>query len=88
MKLGSTALAVALVTTAVPAVTTSADAASWGWRGGWGWPAGALISPAWASPYYGYYPGYYPVDSYGYTPSAYSPYYIRAWAPPRVRRRY
>jgi hypothetical protein len=34
--LRTTALTAALMTAAVPSLTTSANAA-WGWRGGWGW---------------------------------------------------
>jgi hypothetical protein len=85
-KVRTTVLAASLIAAAVPALTTSADAA-WGWRGGWGgwrgggwgWggfglglAAGAIIGGALASPYYGYY-GYYP----GYYAPAYyaSPYY-------------
>jgi hypothetical protein len=78
--LRTTALTAALMTAAVPSLTTPANA--WGWgHGGWGWggvglglAAGALIGGAIAAssyaygygyPYYGY--GYgYPAYGYGY----------------------
>jgi hypothetical protein len=77
--LRTTALTAALMTAAVPSLTTPANA--W-WRGGgWGWggiglglAAGALIGGAIAASSYGYgygYPGYgygygYPAYGYGY----------------------
>ena len=72
-KLRTVALTGALMTAAIPALTTSADAAWWG-RGGWGWggvgvglAAGALVGAALTSPYYGGYYGYdYPAYGYGY----------------------
>jgi hypothetical protein len=59
--LRTTALTAALMTAAVPSLTTPADAWGWGWRGGWGW--GGV-------PYYGYvgYPAYY---GYGFADPAY-----------------
>lgn len=82
----TTALTAALMTAAIPSLTTSADAA-WGWRGGgWGWggvgvglAAGALIGGAIAASSYGYgygYPAYgygygYPAYGYGYGYPAY-----------------
>jgi hypothetical protein len=78
--LRTTALTAALMTAAVPSLTTQANA-QWGWRGGgWGWggaalgiaAAGALIGTALAAPYYAYgygYPAYgygYPAYGYGY----------------------
>jgi len=59
--LRTTALTAALMTAAVPSLTTPADAWGWGWRGGWGW--GGV-------PYYGYigYPAYY---GYGFAYPAY-----------------
>lgn len=75
--LRTTALTAALMTAAVPSLTTPANA--WGWRGGWGWggvglglAAGALIGGAIAASSYGYgypYSGYgygYPAYGYGY----------------------
>ncbi len=61
--LRTTALTAALMTAAVPSLTTPAIAAwGWGWRGGWGWggvglglAAGALIGSAIAASSYGYY---------------------------------
>ena len=63
-RLRTAALTAALMTAAVPALPTSANA--WGWgHGGWGWggfgvglAAGALIGGALAAPYYGGYYGY------------------------------
>ena len=69
--LSTTALTAALMTAAVPSLTSPAHA--WGWRGGgWGWggagvglAAGALIGGAIAASSYGY--GYgYPAYGYGY----------------------
>ena len=66
--LRTTALTAALMTAAVPSLTTPANAWGWGWRGGWGWggvglglAAGALIGSAIAASSYGYY-GYGYVD--------------------------
>jgi hypothetical protein len=76
--LRTTALTAALMTAAVPTLTSPAHAAWWGWRGGgWGWggvgvglAAGALIGGAIAaSSYANGYPGYgygYPAYGYGY----------------------
>ena len=74
--LRTTALTAALMTAAVPSLTSSAHAA-WNWRGGWGWgglglglAAGALIGGAIAASSYGY--GYgYPYYGYGYGYPAY-----------------
>ena len=73
--LRTTALTAALMTAAVPSLTTPANAWDWGWRGGWGWgglglglAAGAVARGAIVYPYYGYgygYPGY----GYGYAPA-------------------
>jgi len=84
-KLRTVALTGALITAAIPALTTSADAAwwgrgGWGWGHGWGWggvgiglAAGALVGAALASPYYGGYYGYdYPAYGYGYAYPSYS----------------
>lgn len=78
--LSTTALTAALMTAAVPSLTSPAHA--WGWRGGgWGWggagvglAAGALIGGAIAASSYGY--GYgYPAYGYGYgTGSSYPAY--------------
>jgi hypothetical protein len=74
--LRTTALTAALMTAAVPSLTTPANA--WGWgHGGWGWggvglglAAGALIGGAIAASSYGY--GYgYPYYGYGYGYPAY-----------------
>jgi hypothetical protein len=78
-KLRTVALTGALMTAAIPAFTTSADAAwwgrgGWGWGHGWGWggvglglAAGALVGAALTAPYYGGYYGYgYPSYGYGY----------------------
>ena len=58
--LRTTALTAALMTAAVPSLTTPANAWGWGW-GGWGWggvglglAAGALIGTAIAASSYGY----------------------------------
>jgi hypothetical protein len=76
--LRTTALTAALMTAAVPMLTSPAHAWGWGWRGGgWGWggaglglAVGALIGSALAAPYYGY--GYgYPAYGYGYGYPAY-----------------
>lgn len=77
--LRTTALTAALMTAAVPSLTTPANAWGWGWRGGWGWggiglglAAGALVGSAIAASSYGYgygYPYYgygYPAYGYGY----------------------
>ena len=58
----TTALAAALMTAAVPSLTTPANAWGWGWRGGWGWggvglglaTAAVVGSALAASSYYGY----------------------------------
>ena len=77
--LRTTALTAALMTAAVPSLTSPAHPWGWGWRGGgWGWggaalgfAAGAVVGSALAAPYYGYG---YPAYGYGY-PAAYgSPY--------------
>src|SRR5262249_14831926 len=74
--LRTTALSAALMTAAVPSLTTPANA--WGWRGGWGWggvglglAAGALIGSAIAASSYGYYGYGYPYYGYGYGYPAY-----------------
>jgi len=76
--LRTTALTAALMTAAVPSLTTPANA--WGWgRGGLGWvglriglAAGALIGGAIAASSYGYGYGYgYPYYGYGYGYPAY-----------------
>jgi hypothetical protein len=74
--LRTTALTAALMTAAVPSLTTPANA--WGWRGGWGWggvglglAAGALIGSAVAASSYGYYGYGYPYYGYGYGYPAY-----------------
>jgi hypothetical protein len=64
------ALTAALITAAVPSLTTPANAWDWDWRGGWGWgpAAEAVAAGAIVYPYYGYgygYPGY----GYGYAPA-------------------
>ncbi len=80
MKLRALALGTALLAATVPSLSSSAEAAPWGWHGGWGgwhgggwgWggvglglAAGAVIGSALATPYYGYYaPAYYPSDYY------------------------
>src|SRR5215471_12460466 len=83
--LGTTALTAALMTAAVPSLTSPAHAWGWGWRGGgWGWggvgvglAAGALIGGAIAASSYAYgYPAYgygygYPAYGYGYGYPAY-----------------
>src|SRR5215469_9764707 len=68
--LRTTALTAALMTAAVPSLTTPANAWDWDWRGGWGWgpAAEAVAAGAIVYPYYGYgygYPGY----GYGYAPA-------------------
>jgi hypothetical protein len=83
-KLRTVALTGALMTAAIPALTTSADAAwwgrgGWGWGHGWGWggvglglAAGAIVGAALTAPYYGGYYGYgYPSYGYGYGYPAY-----------------
>src|ERR1700747_3838034 len=71
-RLRTAALTAALMTAAVPALPSSANA--WGWgHSGWGWggfgvglAAGALIGGALAAPYYGGYYGYgYPAYGSG-----------------------
>jgi len=60
--LRTTALTAALMTAAVPSLTTPANAWGWGWRGGWGWggvglglaTAAVVGSALAASSYYGY----------------------------------
>jgi hypothetical protein len=76
--LRTTALTAALMTAAVPSLTTPANAWGWGWRGGWGWggvglglAAGALIGSAVAASSYGYYGYGYPYYGYGYGYPAY-----------------
>ena len=72
--LRATALTAALMTAAVPSLTSPAQAWGWGWRGGgwsWGGPAlgfaaGAVVGGALAAPYYGYG---YPAYAYGYNTS-------------------
>ena len=73
--LRTTALSAALMTAAVPMLTSPAHAwgLGWGWRGGgWGWglgglAAGALVGAALTAPYWGYGGGYgYGYPSYGY----------------------
>ena len=73
--LRTTALSAALMTAAVPTLTSPAHAwgLGWGWRGGgWGWglgglAAGALVGAALTAPYWGYGGGYgYGYPSYGY----------------------
>ena len=75
----TTALTAALMTAAVPSLTTPANAWGWGWRGGWGWGGVGL---GLAYPYYGYvgYPAYYgygfayPAYGYGYGSGYYGGY--------------
>jgi len=90
-KLRTVALTGALMTAAIPALTTSADAAwwgrgGWGWGHGWGWggvgvglAAGALVGAALARPYYGgyYCYGYAPAYDGGYGGYGYGGYYGR-----------
>jgi hypothetical protein len=71
--LRTTALSAALMTAAVPMLTSPAHAWGWGWRGGWGWglgglAAGALVGAALTAPWWGYSStGYgYPAYGYGY----------------------
>src|SRR3974390_3497951 len=65
--LRTTALTAALMTAAVPSLTTPANAWGWAWRGGWGWggaglglAAGDLIGSEVAASSYGYYGYGYP----------------------------
>ena len=89
--LRTTALSAALMTAAVPMLTSPAHAWGWGWRGGgWGWggaalglAAGALIGSALAAPYYAY--GYgYPAYGYGYGYPGYGYGYGKVMATPRA----
>ena len=79
--LRTTALAAALAASSLPALPLSAQAAPWGWHGGWGggwggwgWGLGGfgvglaagLIGSALATPYYGYGYGY---PAYPYYPA-------------------
>jgi hypothetical protein len=97
--LRSTAITAALMTATVPSLTSPAQAAWWGWRGGgWGWgglgaglAAGALIGGAIAASNYGYgYPAYsyggYGYPAYGYgTGYGYAPaYMVPVTATPRL----
>ena len=71
--LRTTALTAALMTAAVPSLTTPADAWGWGWRGGWGWGGVPYGYPAYygygfAYPAYGYGSGYYGGYRYVYHP--------------------
>jgi hypothetical protein len=100
--LRTTALTAALMTAAVPSLTSPAHAWGWGWRGGgWGWggvgvglAAGALIGGAIAASSYAYgYPAYgygygYPAYGYGYGTDYGYPAYgaYRAAYHPVVRR--
>ena len=82
--LRNTALAVVLATSSLPALSFSAQAAPWGWHGGWGgwgWGglgiglAAGLIGSALATPSYAYgYPSYPYYPAYGYYPSYYPAY--------------
>jgi hypothetical protein len=78
----TTALTAALMTAAVPSLTTPANAWGWGWRGGWGWGGVGLGYYGHGYPYYGYigYPAYYgygfayPAYGYGYGSGYYGGY--------------
>ena len=80
--LRTTALTAALITAAVPILTSSAEAWRGGWRGGgWGWRGAGLglAAAAVAGAYSGY--GYgYPAYSYGYGYPAYSGYGYPAYS--------
>jgi hypothetical protein len=79
MNLRALAFGTALLAATVPSLSSSAEAAPWGWRGGWGgwhgggwgWggvglglAAGAIVGSALAAPY-GYYNAGYPSGYYG-----------------------
>ena len=79
MKLRNRALAVALVTAAVPSLATSADAAP---RSYYTYAVGAFYIPDYT---YGADPVYIPAYSYEYSPSyAYAPNYGYRWYRPPV----